>query len=173
MVPPQGRIDVRTKAHYSNLQTLAWGKNESFSKAVFPWLYLFKNCCLPTLSQCLPKNAGVPRQCPVRPVLPSGAKHLLIVPSLGIRAVTALLGLARVCSPWCWRLDLKIRTWVLSADTAESSAVRGPCRSLGIFPYGYRTAGPQQWLSDPGQSLSLTFLVFPPKPAVLPGTLPS
>lgn len=63
---------------------------------------------------------------------------------------------------------------MLSADTAESSAVRGPCRSLGIFPDGYRTAGPQQRLSDPGQPLSLTFLMFPPKSAVLPGTpLPS
>lgn len=46
-----------------------------------------------------PNNAGVPGQCLAWPVLPSGADHLLISPSLGIKAVMALLGLAKCAGP--------------------------------------------------------------------------
>lgn len=51
---------------------------------------------------------GVPGQCHMWPVLPSGTKCLLIPPSLGIKAVMPLWGLAKMCWPWCSMIVLNI-----------------------------------------------------------------
>lgn len=117
----------------------------------------------PHLPEVSPTIAGVPRQGLVWPVLPSGTKCLLISPSLGIKAGTALLGPGK-------DVPAPVRdAGVEGTHPGCSLPSRPSCWSpwslrklLELFTSSCRTTGtPVQALCDPRQSLSLTFLVSP------------